>query len=318
MEGKLSFFFILIVLVFFSCDSGGNEYGNSVSSRDINFEHAKSVKFYVDPSHSSIDFTVPFMGLTRVSGRFDHFFGEIYYDENDITNSSVEIIVRAASIDTRIKKRDDDVRKNYLEIADYPAITFRSNNIAQRDSHYVAIGQIAMHGTNREVEAPFHILNYFNEVGESKEMGLVVGPIKINREDYGITHGSLPGKVIEFTVLLRLLEPFDKTQEARYPIIDIDPKTYQPFIGNYKDESGKETMYIEFIENKLTARLDPRSDLAWNIWYQIVPYNDSPTQTDFRYLNHSSLYITFDKQSDRLIFRREGRGAMELVMIKSE
>jgi polyisoprenoid-binding protein YceI len=267
------------------------------------------IKFYVDPSHSSISFKVPFMGLAKVAGRFDNFFGEIYYDENNIENSSVEVTARAGSIDTRIRRRDRDLRRNYLEVQKYPAIRFRSNQIWQKGGKHTATGMLTLHGVSRQVEAPFEILKYLNSE-KSREMGLVVGPIVINRNDFGITTGDLPGDEIEFEVLLRLRQAREDREDL-HPEIEMTRSEMEPFEGIYQDSTGEETLYIQFMEDKLTSRSDPNGTILWNMLYEIVPYNNTPDKAEFRFLNHNACYVRFDKSGETLTFKLEGNRPLD-------
>ena len=66
-----------------------------------------STKYDIDVAHSNVGFSIPIMGgLSHVRGKFTDFTVAIVYDDADVTRSSVNATIRAASIDTGIERRD--------------------------------------------------------------------------------------------------------------------------------------------------------------------------------------------------------------------
>jgi polyisoprenoid-binding protein YceI len=83
--------------------------------------------YFVDPTHSSIQFSVPFMGIARVSGQFDQFFGSVEHNEKDLRLSRADIVTRAASLDTRNARRDKDLRSaDYFDASAFPEIQVKA------------------------------------------------------------------------------------------------------------------------------------------------------------------------------------------------
>ena len=82
--------------------------------------------FDVDPSHSEVTFQVRHL-LTKVRGRFSTFTGTIRYDEAQPEQSSVEISIEAASIDTGEANRDTHLRSDdFFAVDKYPTLSFTS------------------------------------------------------------------------------------------------------------------------------------------------------------------------------------------------
>jgi polyisoprenoid-binding protein YceI len=112
-------------------------------------------RYEIDWPHSSIEFTVPFMGLSRVRGNFADFGGTIMYDSTDVTRSSVSVVIEVASIDTHIKFRDEHLRSpDFFDAKKYPLITFRSTRWERGSSGLLLCGTITMHGVTREITLP--------------------------------------------------------------------------------------------------------------------------------------------------------------------
>jgi hypothetical protein len=63
--------------------------------------------YAIDPAHSMVGFSVRHLVISHVSGYFQEFSGTIVYDEKDPSKSSVNVHIKAASIDTRNHDRDE-------------------------------------------------------------------------------------------------------------------------------------------------------------------------------------------------------------------
>ena len=75
----------------------------------------------IDPAHSTIEFVAKHMMITTVKGRFAEFEGTIVADEENLADSSVEVTMQAASLDTRSEQRDAHLRSpDFLDVETYP------------------------------------------------------------------------------------------------------------------------------------------------------------------------------------------------------
>src|SRR3984893_5949990 len=76
--------------------------------------------FVLDKAHSTIGFQIRHL-FSNVTGKFDDFTGTIQFDEANPEQSSVEVSIKTASIDTGVKMRDDDLRSaEFFDAAKYP------------------------------------------------------------------------------------------------------------------------------------------------------------------------------------------------------
>jgi len=106
-----------------------------------------------DLSHSSINFHVRHLMVSKVHGRFTKWGGTLELDEQDPTRSRLDVTIDAASIDTKEDKRDEHLRSpDFLEVAKFPTITFKSAQITRAgDDRYVVAGELTIHGVTRPV-----------------------------------------------------------------------------------------------------------------------------------------------------------------------
>ncbi len=107
----------------------------------------------IDPNHTAAQFSVRHMGISTVRGAFTKVSGSAQYDPSDPSKTSVEAIIDAASVDTRVTMRDDDLRSpNYFEVAKYPTITFKSKAVQDAGAGKLKIvGDLTIHGVTKEV-----------------------------------------------------------------------------------------------------------------------------------------------------------------------
>jgi polyisoprenoid-binding protein YceI len=147
----------------------------------------------IDPDHSSIQFKVRHMMISNVKGVFHNFKGTVAIDDQDITRSKVSASIDAASVDTGVAKRDEDLRSaNFFDVARYPTISFTAKKIvAIGMGNYRLTGDLTIHGVTREVtldmEGPSPAVTDFYK--NTRRGATASG--KINRKDFGMTYSKL-------------------------------------------------------------------------------------------------------------------------------
>ena len=163
--------------------------------------------YAIDPNHSQVGFGVRHMMLSTVHGRFDDFSGTIHLDPNDVTKSSVEVVIKTASINTHQSGRDKDLKESpdFFDVAKYPEMTFKSTKIEKRGDGYVAIGNLTIKDVTKEVEIPFTLVGPTKVEHNGGQMRLAIeGETKINRRDFHVTKdaSSLIGDDIKIELSL--------------------------------------------------------------------------------------------------------------------
>ncbi|MGH2530779.1 MAG: YceI family protein [Thermomicrobiales bacterium] len=147
--------------------------------------------YAIDPAHSLVEFSVKHMMFTTVKGRFADVSGRIAADEQNPANSSVEVTIDAASVDTRQEQRDAHLRSaDFFDTETYPTITFRSTRVEPTGSDELKVyGDLTIHGVTREVALD----TTFNGRGVNPWGAQVVGysaATQINRKDFGLTYNA--------------------------------------------------------------------------------------------------------------------------------
>jgi len=176
---------------------------------------AQSTLWQIDPAHSVAQFSVRHMMISNVKGEFSKLAGVVNLDEKDLTRSTVEVSIDTTTINTRVPKRDADLRgANFLDVEKYPTMTFRSKRIVAGDSgRYKLTGDLTIHGASREVtfdvEGPTPAIK---DPGGNLRVG-AAATAKINRKDFGLiwnavleSGGAVVGDEVMITVDLELVK----------------------------------------------------------------------------------------------------------------
>ena len=106
----------------------------------------------IDPSHSTIEFVAKHMMITTVKGRFAEFEGTVVADETNLADSTVDVTMKAASLDTRSEQRDAHLRSpDFLDVETYPEVTFRSTRIEGTKDEFQLTGDLTIRGVTRPI-----------------------------------------------------------------------------------------------------------------------------------------------------------------------
>jgi len=153
-------------------------------------------QYPIDMNHSTVGFSVPIMGgLSKVKGKFTDFNISLTNDEQDITKSSVNVVIKVGSVDTGIEGRDKHLRTaDFFDVEKFPEITFQSSRIDKRGKQLIAHGTLTMHGVSKEIALPFTITGVNENADKTKKNIGYSATMVLNRRDYGInyTHKTVP------------------------------------------------------------------------------------------------------------------------------
>lgn len=158
---------------------------------------AANSTWQIDPAHSSAQFAVKHLGISTVRGAFTSVKGNVQFDDQDITKSSVDVTIDVSSVDTRVPDRDKDLRSDHFFDADhYATITFKSKKVEQLSPGKLrVIGDLTIHGATKEVvlevDGPSAAIK---DPWGNPRMG-INGTTKVSRKDFGIG-GNYPAAMI--------------------------------------------------------------------------------------------------------------------------
>jgi polyisoprenoid-binding protein YceI len=109
--------------------------------------------YEIDPTHAWVGFKTNHAGWARAHGAFKSVSGNISFDKDDVTKSTVEITIDAASVDTNDEKRNTHLKSpDFLNAEEFPQITFKSTEIEKTgDKTAKVTGDLTILGTTKPV-----------------------------------------------------------------------------------------------------------------------------------------------------------------------
>jgi polyisoprenoid-binding protein YceI len=147
----------------------------------------------IESGYTTVQFTVKNLFFLTVQGRFAELTGSIERHEANLGDSSVVAIVKAASVDTGNRRRDEHLRSSdFLDVAKYPEIRFESKSVARgtdRDTLRI-VGDLTIKATSREVVLDVTEIDR-SRSPNGEEVAYYSAATRINRFDFGITYGRM-------------------------------------------------------------------------------------------------------------------------------
>lgn len=169
----------------------------------------------IDPAHTSAQFAVRHLMVSTVRGNFTKINGTVQLDDQDSTKSTIQATIDAASLDTRVEKRDQHLKSpDFFDVVKFSTLTFTSKNIQKvGERQFQVTGDLTIRGVTKEVvlkvegqPQPFR-----DPTGVMRVGGLAT--TKINRKDFGLTWnqaletgGVLVGDEVDITIDVELVQ----------------------------------------------------------------------------------------------------------------
>jgi polyisoprenoid-binding protein YceI len=141
----------------------------------------------IDPSHSEIQFFVRHMMIAKVRGRFREFEGTIHIGDRP-EDSRVDIVIEAASIDTRDRTRDEHLRSaDFLDVERHPELRFASTSVQADDKdRWHVTGDLTVRDVTRPVVLDVEYDGALVDPWGNLRAGFLA-TTEIDREDFDIT-----------------------------------------------------------------------------------------------------------------------------------
>lgn len=106
----------------------------------------------IDAKNSQATFQVRHLGVSTVRGSISGIKGNVIINDKDITKSSVDATLVAATVNTANQIRDNDLKsEKYFNVDNYPGIYFKSTRITRIDGKLKLIGDLTLLDVTRSV-----------------------------------------------------------------------------------------------------------------------------------------------------------------------
>jgi polyisoprenoid-binding protein YceI len=161
------------------------------SSRNVNgITLPTTGTFVLDKSHTQIGFVARHLMVSKVRGRFTDYEGTIVVAD-DPSESSVEVVIQAASIDTNDASRDNHVRTNdFLAVEEFPTLAFRSTKVelSPRGAWKVN-GDLTVRGVTRPIVLDVEFEGVIQDPWGNQRLGFTASG-EIDRNDFGVSFNA--------------------------------------------------------------------------------------------------------------------------------
>jgi polyisoprenoid-binding protein YceI len=152
---------------------------------------AATSTWQLDPTHSSVEFSVKHMMMTTVRGRFKQFRGTLAADETHPQGCCVDLEIDVASIDTGSPDRDGHLRSaDFFDADRYPTISFHSDRadgaFEKEGDRFRVPGKLTIRDTTMDVVLECVFQGRGNDPWGKERAGFSCST-EIDRREWGLT-----------------------------------------------------------------------------------------------------------------------------------
>ena len=114
---------------------------------------AAPVTYKLDPGHTMVLFSWNHFGYSNPTADLGLGEGTLVFDEQHPANSSVEVTLPLARLDTHVSALDEHLKKpDFLNADQYPVVTFKSTEVQPLGGNkFKVTGNLTVHGVTRPV-----------------------------------------------------------------------------------------------------------------------------------------------------------------------
>ena len=147
----------------------------------------------VDPSHSTVGFSVKHLGIATVRGKFEQFEGTLEVGE-DLASARAYGTAQASSINTNDSGRDEHLRSaDFFGVDANPEVRFESTAIRPLDDDTFEVeGELSMNGVTKPVTLTAVVEGTETDPWGNERVGLEITS-RINRGDWDMTFNQALG-----------------------------------------------------------------------------------------------------------------------------
>jgi polyisoprenoid-binding protein YceI len=169
--------------------------------------YAEPAHWNLDPEHSTIEFRVTHMVVSKTTGWFMDYAGFVDMNADDGTVTAIETTIKAGSVNTNHVKRDAHLRNaDFLDVEHYPTITYKMKSYKKTTEGFTAVGDLTLHGVTKNVTLAGRYNGATRDPWGNDRAGFSAEG-KLNRKDFGMVWNKAldsGGLVVSDEVLIRL------------------------------------------------------------------------------------------------------------------
>ncbi|MFD4354056.1 YceI family protein [Nocardia sp. NPDC058519] len=138
----------------------------------------------IDPTHSTVGFSVRHLMVSKVRGRFTDFDGALVIAEDGTATAQAEI--RVDSLTTDNAQRDGHLRTaDFFHAEEFPLMTFKSTGFRGEGSDFVVDGEFTVRGNTKPVTLEVEFVGVSPGMGNGQVAGFEAKTV-VSRRDFGL------------------------------------------------------------------------------------------------------------------------------------
>jgi polyisoprenoid-binding protein YceI len=169
--------------------------------------------WYIDPSHTAVNFSVKHMMLSTVRGSLGKVSGRIELDPEQPAKGDFEVAAAIKGITTGDERRDGHLQSaDFFDAEKYPEVTFKSQAIFPKGKgHYTASGDLTIRDVTRPVSFDIELIGVVENGQGGRHLG-AAATVTIDRSDFGLTwnmpipNGVLVGEKVKIEIDLEAVD----------------------------------------------------------------------------------------------------------------
>ena len=141
----------------------------------------------LDPTHSTIAFTVKHLAISKVRGTFDTFDVTIVTGQDDADGiHSIDATIDVASVNTKQAQRDGHLRtSDFFQVDEFPTATFHSTGGTWDGDEFTIVGDLTLRGVTKQIELTGELGGVSTDANGTKAGASAT--TTINRQDFGVS-----------------------------------------------------------------------------------------------------------------------------------
>ncbi len=145
----------------------------------------------IDAAHTSAEFSIKHLMISRVKGHFSDISGSVTGDLNDPAYFSLEVKMGVASVDTRQPQRDAHLRSaDFFDVEKWPNITFVGNRVeGDTATEFELYGDLTIRDVTREIKLDVTNEGTLTDPWGNPRVGFSATG-KIDRTDFGLRYNQ--------------------------------------------------------------------------------------------------------------------------------
>ncbi len=157
----------------------------------------------IGAARGTIDFAIGDSRLFRTTGTFRDWRGRVRVDEADVSKSSVEVVIRTASIEMLDRQQTSMMKEaDFFDVTRFPEMLFRSVRIERTGADDLRVqGDITLRGITKPMTFSISVSGRRPEASPGERYAHFRGSGRLQRSQFGMTkYVDVVGDTVDISI----------------------------------------------------------------------------------------------------------------------